>query len=171
MLEQIKIPHIFPKHSSQSSWVLKEEADTIKFGKCLVNSLKNKEIILLNGPLGAGKTSLVKGIAEGLSIKEPITSPTFALSNQYLHGKRALIHLDLYRLEDPLSANELFIQEEETANIFKALMVIEWPSRLTIQLKDACKLNLQYLANGGRTITLQSSTNDARKCSTSEKLG
>ena len=72
-------------------------------------------ILLLSGPLGAGKTSLVQGLAEGLGITEPITSPTFALAQHYPQGEPQLVHLDLYRLEQPASADELFLQEEEEA--------------------------------------------------------
>ena len=154
MLEQIQVPNSIPKYSNQSSWVLKEEADTIKFGKYLTQSLVDKNIVLLDGPLGSGKTSLVKGIAQGLSITEPITSPTFALSHHYVHGKRTLIHLDLYRLEKSIAANELFIEEEETAKNFNALMVIEWPSRLSLAIEDALKMRLEYLGCGGRKISL-----------------
>ena len=144
------------KHSNQSSWLLKQENDTIKFGKYLAKSLENKQILLLEGPLGAGKTSLVKGIAQGLSIKEPITSPSFALSHHYLSGTRVLIHLDLYRLEEPIAANELFFAEEEQAKHLKALMVIEWPSRLTIDLNEAWYIKLQYSSKHGRIIQIQS---------------
>ena len=156
MRHQIKVPHTIPNYSSQSSWLLKEQADTIKFGKCLAKSLTTQQILLLEGPLGAGKTSLVKGIAQGLSIKEPITSPSFALSHHYHSGQRVLVHLDLYRLEEPLAANELFIQEEETASCFGGLMVIEWPSRLSLQIEEACHISLEYLSTGGRTIALHS---------------
>ena len=67
-----------------------------------------KPILLLEGDLGAGKTSLVQGIALGLGIDEPITSPTFALAQHYRGQAGALVHLDLYRLEHSASADELF---------------------------------------------------------------
>jgi len=72
---------------------------------------------MLQGELGAGKTCLVQGLAMALGIDEPITSPTFALAQHYKRpvpdGRpHALIHLDLYRLEQPAAAAELFAQEE-----------------------------------------------------------
>ena len=73
---------------------------TLKLGKQFAQELKPNSIVLLDGPIGAGKTSFVQGIAEGLSITEDITSPTFALSHHYNSGKIPLIHLDLYRLEN-----------------------------------------------------------------------
>ena len=155
MRNQIKVPNTIPKHSNQSSWVLKDHAATIQFGKYLAKSLSKKQIIFLDGPLGAGKTSLVKGIAEGLFIDEPITSPTFSLSHHYLKGKKVLIHLDLYRLEDPRAANELFIQEEENNNNFEGIMVIEWSSRLSLKINNELNIKMKYFSNGGRIISFE----------------
>jgi len=73
--------------------------ETLNLGKKLSYKLNPQSIVLLKGPIGAGKTSFVQGIAKGLSISEDITSPTFALSHHYISGKIPLIHLDLYRLE------------------------------------------------------------------------
>ena len=74
--------------------------ETISLGKQFAQVLKPHSIVLLKGPIGAGKTSFVQGIAKGLSIQEDITSPTFALSHHYHSGKIPLIPLDLYRLEN-----------------------------------------------------------------------
>ena len=89
--------------------------ETLNLGKKLSQKLNPHSIVLLKGPIGAGKTSFVQGIAEGLSIPEDITSPTFALSHHYNSGKIPLIHLDLYRLESISSAKEVFFSEEEEA--------------------------------------------------------
>jgi tRNA threonylcarbamoyladenosine biosynthesis protein TsaE len=103
-------------------------------------------ILLLQGPLGAGKTSLVQGLAEGLGIEEPITSPTFALAQHYsgrgAGGETALVHLDLYRLTLPAAADELFAQEEEEATALSALLAVEWPERLSRPPADAWRLAL-----------------------------
>ena len=170
MFEKIKIPKL-TTHSNQSRWVLKNYANTIKFGEYLAKELINTKVLLLEGPLGAGKTSLVKGIGKGLAINEQITSPTFALSHHYLQGTRALFHLDLYRLEEPKAANELFLQEEEMSNQLNGLLVIEWPSRLTISIDNACKIRIIYLANEGREIQILSSSNATKSFSTAEELG
>ena len=74
--------------------------ETIQLGTDFARGLKPKSVILLQGPIGAGKTSFVQGIALGLSISEDITSPTFALSHHYNSGTIPLIHMDLYRLEN-----------------------------------------------------------------------
>ena len=68
--------------------------ETFHLGEKLSQKLNPQSIVLLQGPIGAGKTSLVQGIAKGLSITEDITSPTFALSHHYSSGKIPLIHLD-----------------------------------------------------------------------------
>lgn len=97
---------------------------------------------LLHGPLGAGKTCLVQGVAQALAIDEPITSPTFALAQQYQGTHAALVHLDLYRLEQRAAADELFLQEEEAATELGALLAVEWPERLSFVPQGSWQLNL-----------------------------
>ena len=116
-------------------------------GRSLARGLPDGAILLLSGPLGAGKTSLVQGLAEGLAITEPITSPTFALAQHYPQGTPKLVHLDLYRLEQPASADELFLQEEE-ARSNGALMAVEWPERLGLDLPEAWRLELRHQDDG-----------------------
>ena len=87
--------------------------ETLNLGKKLSYKLNPQSIVLLKGPIGAGKTSFVQGIAKGLSISEDITSPTFALSHHYNSGKIPLIHLDLYRLEMFLQQKKFFFQKKK----------------------------------------------------------
>ena len=131
------------------------------FGAELASRLPKGAILLLMGELGAGKTSLVQGIAAALGIDEPITSPTFALAQHYLTGNQPLVHLDLYRLETPGSADELFLQEEEEARALGALLAVEWPERLGLDLPEAWRITLHHRDNG-RLAQLMS----PRKCST-----
>ena len=131
-------------------WVLETLERTRALGRCLARELPNGAILLLSGPLGAGKTSLVQGLAEGLGISEPITSPTFALAQHYPQGKPKLVHLDLYRLEQPASADELFLQEEEEARATGALMAVEWPERLGLDLPETWRLELHHQDEGRR---------------------
>jgi tRNA threonylcarbamoyladenosine biosynthesis protein TsaE len=115
-------------------------------------------ILLLQGDLGAGKTCLVQGLAEGLGISEPITSPTFALAHHYrgTRGNRptALVHLDLYRLEHPAAADELFAQEEEEALAQGALLAVEWPERLSFVPAPCWRVELD-LAEEGRVARVR----------------
>ncbi len=104
-------------------------------------------LLLLRGPLGAGKTCLVQGLAEALGIEEPITSPTYTLAQHYsglLPDGRAtaLVHLDLYRLEQPAAADELLQQEEEEAAALGAVLAVEWPERLSLPPAEAWLLEL-----------------------------
>ena len=128
--------------------------ETLKLGKKFAQGLNPKSIILLQGPIGAGKTSFVRGIAEGLCIEEDITSPTFALSHHYNSGTIPLIHIDLYRLKDSLMAKELFITEEEEAIQNKAMMVIEWPELIQPILKNFWKVEISYATNIGRNYKI-----------------
>tara|TARA_B100001115_G_C15429455_1_gene201552 strand:- start:18 stop:416 length:399 start_codon:yes stop_codon:yes gene_type:complete len=122
------------------------------FGRDFSLGLKAKSKILLKGEIGAGKTSLVKGIAKGLQIKENITSPTFALSHHYYSGKMPLIHMDLYRLEDSSSAQELFLEEEEELDQINGIMVIEWPNMIISLVEDYWLIEIEYSEESGRSV-------------------
>ena len=125
-------------------------SETIKLGRKFAQGLDPQSIVLLKGPIGAGKTSFIQGIAEGLSISEDITSPTFALSHHYNSGIIPLIHLDLYRLENSLMAKEFFLAEEEEANQNKAILVIEWPQFIEPIIENYWKIEISYAKNSGR---------------------
>ena len=133
--------------------------ETLKLGKKLSQKLNPLSIVLLQGPIGAGKTSFVQGIADGLSIKEDITSPTFALSHNYNSGKIPLIHLDLYRLENISSAREVFYFEEEEALQNKAILVIEWPELIEPLIKNFWKIKISYAKNCGRHYEIREPKN------------
>ncbi len=124
--------------------------ETLNLGEKLSHKLNPQSIVLLEGPIGAGKTSLVQGIAKGLSISEEITSPTFSLSHHYKSGKIPLIHLDLYRLENISSAKEVFFSEEEEALQCKAILVIEWPELIEPLIDNFWKIKISYAKNCGR---------------------
>ena len=136
--------------STQRVWELETLETTRALGRELAQRLPKGAILLLQGPLGAGKTSLVQGLAMACGISEPITSPTFALAQHYPQGQPPLVHLDLYRLEAPGSADELFLQEEEEARAIGALMAVEWPERLSLNLTEAWRLELTHLQTGRR---------------------
>ena len=128
-------------------------------GTLLATGAAGGVVILLQGPLGAGKTCLVGGIAQALAIGEPITSPTFALAQHYRgqwrNQPRPLIHLDLYRLEQPGTADQLFWEEEEAAHEQGAVLAVEWPERLSRWPQDAWHLQL-HMAAQGRLAVLHS---------------
>ncbi len=110
-------------------WVTLEPAETFRLGETLGNQLLGGEVLLLSGPLGAGKTILVKGIASSLGIDpEDVTSPTFSLVNPY-SGRLTLYHLDLYRLDEGEVAARA-VDLDEILSDSKAIVVIEWAERL-----------------------------------------
>ena len=133
--------------------------ETLDLGRKLSQKLNPHSIVLLQGPIGAGKTSFVQGIAKGLSISEDITSPTFALSHHYSSGKIPLIHLDLYRLENLSSAKEVFFSEEEEALQMKAILVIEWPELIEPLLNNFWKIEISYAKNYGRHYQIRDPKN------------
>ena len=133
--------------------------ETLNLGEKLSHKLNPQSIVLLKGPIGAGKTSFVQGIARGLSISEDITSPTFALSHHYSSGKIPLIHIDLYRLENSSSAKEFFFSEEEEALQNKAILVIEWPELIEPLIKDFWKIEISYAKNFGRNYLIRDPKN------------
>ena len=133
--------------------------ETLNLGKKLSQRLNPQSIVLLKGPIGAGKTSFVQGIAEGLSIAEDITSPTFALSHHYNSGKIPLIHLDLYRLESIASAKEVFLSEEEEAVQSQAILVIEWPELIEPLIDNCWNIKISYAKDSGRHYEIRDPKN------------
>ncbi|KEF41166.1 MAG: hypothetical protein ER33_12760 [Cyanobium sp. CACIAM 14] len=139
---------------------LADASATDALGRRLAARLKGQgegrrgALLLLRGDLGAGKTTLVQGLAAGLGITEPITSPTFALAQHYDTGTgpgagvAALVHLDLYRLEQPAAADELFAQEEEEASHQGAVLAVEWPERLSFRPEGAWEVLLTHTETG-----------------------
>ncbi|HYT50287.1 MAG TPA: tRNA (adenosine(37)-N6)-threonylcarbamoyltransferase complex ATPase subunit type 1 TsaE [Pyrinomonadaceae bacterium] len=109
--------------------ISQNESETFDLGVRIGAELSSGEIILLDGPLGAGKTVLVKGIAHALGIdEEEVTSPSFTLVN--LHpGRLMLYHIDLYRLDEGASAAHA-VDLDEILTDEKAVVVIEWAERL-----------------------------------------
>ena len=145
--KQFEAFNSFAQQTSNFCWTLDKPESTMSLGSTLTKKFPDLRLLLLNGPLGAGKTTLVKGIAKSLKIQEPITSPTFPLSQHYPLGSPPLIHLDLYRLDEKCAANEFFLQEEEESKAMGALMVIEWPERLSLVIPDAWRGELKYSSN------------------------
>ena len=133
--------------------------ETLNLGKKLSQKLNSKSIVLLQGPIGAGKTSFVQGIAKGLSISEDITSPTFALSHHYNSGKIPLIHLDLYRLDNITSAKEVFFSEEEESIQSQAILVIEWPELIEPLIENCWKIEISYAKTFGRHYEIRGPKN------------
>jgi tRNA threonylcarbamoyladenosine biosynthesis protein TsaE len=110
-------------------WISFTERQTFDLGVRLGEQFSGGEIILLNGPLGAGKTVLVKGIAHALGLdEEDVTSPSFTLVNPH-QGRLLLYHIDLYRLDAGASAAHA-VDLDEILTDESAVVIIEWGERL-----------------------------------------
>ena len=93
-------------------------------GRRLAALLRPGDLVLLTGPLGAGKTTLVQGIGEGLRVRGPVTSPTFVIAREHppLGGGPALVHADAYRLASPAEVDDLDLD----ASLDTCVTVVEW---------------------------------------------
>jgi ATPase, YjeE family len=117
---------------------------TRKLGVALGRSLPAGTVILLQGDLGAGKTTLVQGIAEGLEIQDSIESPTFTLINEYLAGRIPLYHLDLYRLE-PEEVEALHLESYwDGLEMDLGIVAIEWAEKLPYKPDNYLQICLSY---------------------------
>ena len=117
------------QHISTGEWQTQDTEETFNLGKRIGAQLRGGEILLLDGPLGAGKTVFVKGLAAALDIDpEEVTSPSFTLVNPHV-GRLPLFHIDLYRLDEGTAAAHSVDLEELLTNE-GAVIVIEWAERL-----------------------------------------
>ncbi|MBN1405719.1 MAG: tRNA (adenosine(37)-N6)-threonylcarbamoyltransferase complex ATPase subunit type 1 TsaE [Candidatus Omnitrophica bacterium] len=134
--------------------ITKTAQDTIEFGSELAGHLKPNDVIALTGTLGSGKTTLTKGIAKGLGVKNSVyvNSPSFVLIREY-KGRLTLYHFDLYRLDNILDIQELGIEEYFYSN---GVCVIEWAEKTKELLpKEYLGININILKNSSRQIILK----------------
>jgi tRNA threonylcarbamoyladenosine biosynthesis protein TsaE len=116
-------------HISSGEWQTQSAEETFNLGKQIGALLSGGEILLLDGPLGAGKTIFVKGLASALGVDpEEVNSPSFTLVNPYA-GQFPLFHIDLYRLDEGATAAHA-VDLEELLSDERAVIVIEWAERL-----------------------------------------
>ena len=118
----------------------------MQLGERLASTLPNGTTIALTGDLGAGKTTLVRGIAQGLMIEDIVQSPTFNIMKIYFKGKKPLIHIDAYRLEN-ISTD---IGLEEYIGYETGITVIEWPQYIENLIPENA-LEIEILNQGNET--------------------
>lgn len=125
--------------------------DTQEFGRRLGALLRGGDVLVLTGDLGAGKTTLTQGIAEGLGVRGPITSPTFVIARVHpsLVGGPELVHVDAYRLGSALELDDLDLDADLDASV----TVVEWGAGLAEQLSDD-RLELTITGDDVRTARL-----------------
>ncbi|GAA2366752.1 tRNA (adenosine(37)-N6)-threonylcarbamoyltransferase complex ATPase subunit type 1 TsaE [Nonomuraea africana] len=129
--------------------------DMRALGVRLAASLRGGDLVILSGPLGAGKTTLVQGIAEGLKVRGPITSPTFVIARVHpsLVEGPPLVHADAYRLGGDLEVDDLDLD----ASLEESVTIVEWGEGLVEGLSDE-RLEVHIGRSGDddvRTVTLR----------------
>lgn len=125
------------------------EQQTQAFAEKFASRLKEGDVVVLNGDLGAGKTAFTKGLAKGLQIDSQITSPTFNIMKQYDGGRLTLYHFDMYRIEDASDLTELGFEDIIEVS---GVCVIEWNK---IKLRKPIIVNIERIDDYTRAIEVE----------------
>lgn len=139
---------------------LPEEANTLALGRELAPLLSRGTTLFIEGELGAGKTTLCRGILRGLGIQGAVKSPTFTLVEPYETDRYQIFHFDLYRLEDP---NELEYIGVDDYFGGQHVCLVEWPERGEGFLPDYDLRIRLNLVDGGREVIIDSGTDKGRR--------
>jgi tRNA threonylcarbamoyladenosine biosynthesis protein TsaE len=123
---------------------------TIRLGRRLAENLQGGEILALTGELGAGKTVFVKGIAEGLGIREVVTSPTFVIVKTY-QGRLPLHHMDFYRLNNPQDLETIGFEDYTVGG---SVLAIEWAEKFLNELPHPV-IHVSFLYGDGDIRTIR----------------
>ncbi|MBI2886398.1 MAG: tRNA (adenosine(37)-N6)-threonylcarbamoyltransferase complex ATPase subunit type 1 TsaE [Chloroflexi bacterium] len=125
---------------------------TTQVGEALGALARPGDVLLLQGPLGTGKTCLTQGLARGLGVTVPVTSPTFILVNQYA-GRLTLYHVDLYRIEAVAEAMDLGLDDYFFG---EGVCAVEWPERAPAAMPpEHLLVTLEHAGEQERRLTLQ----------------
>ena len=126
--------------------------ETRALGRRLAEALQPGDVLLLYGNLGAGKSELTRGVAEGLGVAGPVTSPSFTILNVYDDGRVPLYHFDWYRLE---SAEELYEMGMDEYLGGDGVAVVEWPTQCPEAIPEThLAVTLKPVGESEREITL-----------------
>jgi tRNA threonylcarbamoyladenosine biosynthesis protein TsaE len=134
--------------------VTNSSEETILRGREIGSRLKAPALVLLSGDLGAGKTTLTKGIASGLGAagEDEVTSPTFTLVHKYGRGA-PVYHVDLYRIADFHDLETLGLEDVFSE---KAIVIVEWPDKLTLRTDwPVVRIRLEHVAEDTRRIVIE----------------
>lgn len=128
--------------------------ETIAFGRTLVSLLAPPKLVLLRGDLGAGKTTLVKGIAAAFdaAAEEDVTSPTFTLIHEYRGPRVSLYHIDLYRIDTPRELDTLALDDLRSDN---SILLIEWGEKFPRFVRERdVEISLERAGEDARRIRI-----------------
>ncbi|MCH4151791.1 MAG: tRNA (adenosine(37)-N6)-threonylcarbamoyltransferase complex ATPase subunit type 1 TsaE [Sphingobium sp.] len=128
------------------------EGEMLGIGAALARVLQVGDVVALSGGLGAGKTTLARGLLSALGLEEEAPSPTFAIVQPYEPPEVRLpvVHVDLYRLDNPEDVEELGLDDY----LHDSALVVEWPERMGERLwPDALAIHVEILADGARRLT------------------
>ena len=133
------------------------EAEMLQYGRDFAGKITLPAVVELVGDVGVGKTTFTRGLAEGLGIAEPITSPSFTISKRYAFSQNGangeLVHYDFYRLDDPGIMRE---EIEETLSMPNTVTVVEWGESVVDLLPDYhYRLEISLNLDGSREVQLQ----------------
>ena len=140
---------------------LPAERDTLAFGEALAPALEPGLVVYLIGELGAGKTTLARGVLRGLGHTGKVKSPSFALVEPYAFSRLYLYHFDFYRFTDPRELGDAGFREHFNPG---SVCLVEWPERAagTVPAADL-KITLK-LAGVGRELQIDADTEAGRRC-------
>jgi tRNA threonylcarbamoyladenosine biosynthesis protein TsaE len=131
-----------------------------KIGRRLAAALRGGDLVLLYGPLGAGKTTLVRVVAQVLGVTDPVRSPSFTLANIYA-GSITIQHLDLYRLDEICDDDALALEEYVRDD---AITLVEWPQAGIGRLGPASwEIRMEHRSLNERSIEIEVLSDDARE--------
>ena len=125
---------------------------TEEVGAALSKVLSPGTVIAYRGDLGAGKTAFTRGLARGLGVTDPVTSPTYTIVNEYLGGRMPLFHFDMYRLR---SSDDLFDIGWEDYLDRGGVCAVEWSENVDDAMEDALYITIEKLGEDSRRITLE----------------
>ena len=127
--------------------------ETEALGAALASSLRPGQVVAFRGPLGAGKTAFTRGLARGLGVTGPVTSPTYTIVNEYTDGRMPLFHFDMYRLN---SADDLFDIGWEDYLSRGGVCAVEWSENVMDALpEDTVWVRIAREGDTGRSITIE----------------
>ena len=139
------------------TYITHSPEETEKLGEALGRCLAPGTVLAYRGELGAGKTAFTRGLARGLGYREPVTSPTYTIVNEYLGGRLPLFHFDMYRLG---SSDDLWDIGWEDYLDRGGVCAVEWSENVAEALEDAVTVTIRKLSDTTREITLEGSHYD-----------